>query len=92
MAIVFSLTHIFFLVHLGLFHRYPDAPLMRATAIITPEILHYSNEGIKSWEGCLSVQSLRGLVPRHSYITVRYLDQQGNEQQEVLTGFIARIL
>ncbi|MDX2370991.1 MAG: peptide deformylase [Colwellia sp.] len=71
--------------------RYPDAPLMAPTAIINPEILHYSPEKVKDWEGCLSVPSMRGLVPRHSQITVRYFDQQGNEQQKKLTGFIARI-
>jgi|TARA_R110001583_G_scaffold27381_2_gene97946 peptide deformylase len=71
--------------------RYPDAPLMAPTAIINPEILHYSTEKVKDWEGCLSVPSMRGLVPRHSQITVRYFDQQGHEQQKELTGFIARI-
>ncbi|MFT5295769.1 MAG: peptide deformylase [Colwellia sp.] len=71
--------------------RYPDAPLMPPTAIINPEILHVSKEKEKGWEGCLSVPSMRGLVPRHSHITVRYFDQQGNEQQKELTGFIARI-
>jgi peptide deformylase len=71
--------------------RYPDAPLMAPTAIINPEILHYSTEKVKDWEGCLSVPSMRGLVPRHSQITVRYFDQQGKEQYKELTGFIARI-
>ncbi|HCH69621.1 MAG TPA: peptide deformylase [Colwellia sp.] len=71
--------------------RYPDAPLMVPTAIINPEILHYSSHKEKDWEGCLSVPSMRGLVPRHTHITVRYFDQQGNVQQNELTGFIARI-
>lgn len=71
--------------------RYPDAPLMPPTAIINPEILDYSNEKVKDWEGCLSVPSMRGLVPRHSQISVRYFDQQGNEQKKELAGFIARI-
>ncbi len=71
--------------------RYPDAPLMAPTAIINPEILHTSDETVKGWEGCLSVPSMRGLVPRHSEITVGYFDQQGNQQQKIMTGFIARI-
>ncbi len=71
--------------------RYPDAPLMSPTAIINPEILHYSSDTVKDWEGCLSVPSMRGLVPRHRQIKVRYFDQQGQEQQKELTGFIARI-
>jgi peptide deformylase len=71
--------------------RYPNAPLMAPTAIINPEILHYSSEKVTDWEGCLSVPSMRGLVPRHNLIRVRYFDQQGHEQQKELTGFIARI-
>lgn len=71
--------------------RYPDAPVMRPTVVINPQILHYSTDKVKDWEGCLSVPNLRGLVPRHSQITVRYFDQQGNQQQKKLTGFIARI-
>jgi len=71
--------------------RYPDAPLMQPTAMINPEILYYSKEKVKGWEGCLSVPSMRGFVPRHSEIKARYFDQQGNEQQQHLTGFIARI-
>lgn len=71
--------------------RYPEAPLMPPTAIINPDILQYSSETEKGWEGCLSVPSMRGLVPRHKQITVRYFDQQGNEQVKKLTDFIARI-
>ncbi len=72
-------------------NRYPDAPLMSPTAIINPEILECSLEKEKDWEGCLSVPSLRGLVPRHKKIKVRYFDLHGKEQLEELTGFIARI-
>lgn len=71
--------------------RYPDAPLMPPTAIINPQILDYSDEKVKDWEGCLSVPSMRGLVPRHNQLTVRYFDQQGHQQQQKLTGFVARI-
>lgn len=71
--------------------RYPDAPLMTPTAIINPEIVHYSKEKLKDWEGCLSVPSMRGLVPRHTQIKVRYFDQQGKQHSKNLTGFIARI-
>lgn len=71
--------------------RYPDAPLMEPTAIINPEICEYSTEVEKGWEGCLSVPSIRGLVPRHKSITVKYFDQNGVEHIKELTSFIARI-
>ncbi|TMP40800.1 peptide deformylase [Pseudoalteromonas citrea] len=71
--------------------RYPDAPLMEPTAIINPEVVSYSEEKVKDWEGCLSVPSMRGLVPRHTAITVKYLDQQGSEQHKTFHDFVARI-
>lgn len=71
--------------------RYPDAPLMPVTAIINPEIVEACTEIEKGWEGCLSVPGMRGLVPRHKTIIVRYFDQQGQAQQTVFTDFIARI-
>jgi len=71
--------------------RYPDAPLMQPTAIINPEILRYSHDKVKDWEGCLSVPSIRGLVPRYNQIIVSYFDQQGNKKQKELSGFLARI-
>ena len=72
-------------------HRYPDAPLMEPTVIINPEILSTDEALISDWEGCLSVPSIRGLVPRHNKITVAYFDQQGNRIVKTLTHFIARV-
>lgn len=71
--------------------RYPDAPLMEPTAIINPEILTMGHELEKDWEGCLSVPSLRGLVPRHTNIQVSYYDRHANKHNKELSGFIARI-
>lgn len=71
--------------------RYPDAPLMQPTAIINPEIVAASSEMVSDWEGCLSVPSMRGMVPRHAHISVRYFDQQAKEHQKELSGFLARI-
>jgi len=71
--------------------RYPNAPLMEPTAIINPEILLTGNELEKDWEGCLSVPSLRGLVPRYKNIKVSYYDVQANKHTKEFSGFIARI-
>ncbi len=71
--------------------RYPDAPLMAPTAIINPEIIAASEEIEKDWEGCLSVPSMRGLVPRHQTVKVKYHDAQGLQHETAFTGFIARI-
>jgi peptide deformylase len=71
--------------------RYPMAPEMTPTAVINPEILWRSPEMEKGWEGCLSIPGLRGLVPRHRRIGVRYLSRTGELREEEYEGFLARV-
>jgi peptide deformylase len=71
--------------------RYPHAPNMLPTAMINPQIIAYSGEIIKGWEGCLSVPGVRGLVPRYEAIAVEYINRDGVVKREVLTDFVARI-
>ena len=71
--------------------RYPNAPATAPTAMINPELVWASEETETGWEGCLSVPGLRGLVPRHRRIGVRYLNRTGELREEELSDFIARI-
>lgn len=72
--------------------RYPDAPLMEAIAMINPEIIWQSSETCLGEEGCLSVQNTRAQVARAEYLTVRYINQQGETVEAEYTGFVARII
>ena len=72
--------------------RYPHAPEMEPTAMINPEILWVSDEKEKGWEGCLSIPGLRGLVPRHRRIGVRYLTRTGTVREEEYVDFLARVI
>lgn len=72
--------------------RYPEAPLMSPTAMINPEIVAYSPEMVKGWEGCLSVCRTRGLVSRHKAIAVKYFTRDGKLEQKEFSDFIARII
>ena len=71
--------------------RYPNAPAMAPVAMINPQILSYSDDRVKGWEGCLSVPGQRGLVPRYREIEVSYLDRHGDEHRQHLQDFVARI-
>jgi peptide deformylase len=71
--------------------RYPDAPTMKPTAMINPQILYHSEETVKDWEGCLSIPGIRGLVSRYREIEVEYITRDGEKKQKVFTDFIARI-
>ena len=71
--------------------RYPNAPLMEPSAIINPVIIKKSLDTEKDWEGCLSVPSLRGFLPRHKRITVEYFDRYNKKQTKEFSDFVARI-
>jgi peptide deformylase len=71
--------------------RYPHAPEIEPTAIINPEILWASDEMEKGWEGCLSIPGLRGMVPRHTRIGVRYLTRSGDVVEVEYSDFVARV-
>ena len=71
--------------------RYPNAPQMEPTAIINPEILRVSEELHQDWEGCLSIPGIRGLVPRHTCIAVKYTTIDGIVKKQDLSNFLARL-
>ena len=71
--------------------RYPNAPLMDPEVIINPEILERSTTIVKDWEGCLSIPGIRGEVPRHREIKVRYQSIDGQLVEREFSDFVARI-
>lgn len=71
--------------------RYPTAPEMEPTPILNPQILAHSTEMVKSWEGCLSIPGIRGVVPRYQAIEIEYTDRAGKRQKMEMTDFVARI-
>jgi peptide deformylase len=71
--------------------RYPTAPLMDPEVVINPEILERSTEIVKDWEGCLSIPGIRGEVPRHREIKVRYQSIEGQLIECQFSDFVARI-
>jgi peptide deformylase len=71
--------------------RYPNAPFMPATVMINPSFQALSEHKEKGWEGCLSVPSIRALVPRYTAIKISYLDEQDRSQSAEFHDFLARV-
>ena len=69
--------------------RYPYKPPVPLTVIVNPVIEPLDEEIAQINEGCLSVPNLRGEVPRHVNIRLRYLDRDGAEHDEVRRGLTA---
>jgi peptide deformylase len=69
--------------------RYPYKPPVPLTVIVNPVIEPLDDDVEQINEGCLSVPNLRGEVPRHVNVSVRYLDRDGVEHEEVRRGLTA---
>lgn len=72
--------------------RYPEAPRIPLQVFINPEIETLSEELEPGWEGCLSVDNLRGIVSRPLKVRVRFLDRKGNREEITAEGFFARAI
>ena len=59
------------------------------TVLINPSIAFYGPQQVENWEGCLSVDGLRGKVTRPSLIRVTALDRQGKPLDFEATGLFA---
>lgn len=61
-------------------------------ALINPQITWKDDETVLGEEGCLSLPNVWLEVPRHRSIVVRYLDEEGKEQERKLSDFDARVV
>ncbi|MGH7230449.1 MAG: peptide deformylase [Nitrospiraceae bacterium] len=57
--------------------------------LINLAILYYGPQQVENWEGCLSVDGLRGRVTRPSMIRVQALDRHGSPLDFEATGLFA---
>jgi peptide deformylase len=62
-----------------------------AAVIINPQILPVGSALEEGWEGCLSIPDIRGMVPRHTDITLKAIDRHGKDIEIRLHGFPARV-
>ncbi len=69
--------------------RYPYKPDLDLRVLVNPEVRALSGETFASYEGCLSVPDLRGLLQRHAEVEVTYLDRVGTPVREEIRGLSA---
>lgn len=60
--------------------------------LINPEITKLEGEVIEDYEGCLSILDTYGLVPRHTRVKVKALNEFGKPIRITAEGFLARVL
>jgi peptide deformylase len=71
---------------------FDDKAAREFTALLNPEIVKYEGEVVSDYEGCLSVNKIYGMVPRHTKIRVKALDIEGKEVRFKAEGFLARVI
>lgn len=64
----------------------------RYTPLINPEIVKYEGTIERDYEGCLSIRSVYGYVPRHSKVRIKALDAAGKPLRFSASGFLARVM
>jgi len=62
------------------------------TTLINPKIMASSKTLLDDWEGCLSINDLRGQVPRAEWVEVEMLNQKGEKIFFRAEGFFARVV
>ena len=87
-------------VHIGksiLIYRNPEIKNeensnIQITALINPVVDKISDETNDSWEGCLSIPGMLGLVRRYSKIRYTGFDLDGNKITNEVEGLHARVI
>ncbi len=69
-----------------------DRDSLPCLVAINPEIIKFSKKTHIVGEGCLSLPNLYGEVRRHKNVTMRALDEHGNEYQRGAGGLLAQII
>ena len=69
--------------------RYPYKPPFPLTVLVNPELEPVGDETIEVNEGCLSVPDVRGTLPRHARVRVRFLDRDGDARELEVSGLTA---
>lgn len=72
--------------------RYPDADPIPDTVLINPVLTPLDDEIEETWEGCLSVPGMRGIVPRWTKLRYQGFDQLGKQISREVDGFHARVV
>lgn len=72
--------------------RYTEAPQISLLVLVNPIFTYLSPEKVEGWEGCLSVDNLRGKVKRSQKAALRALDRHGERVNIFTDTFLAVIL
>lgn len=72
--------------------RYPAAPDLSLLILLNPTFTYLSEEKVEGWEGCLSVENLRGKVIRSARVGLKAFNRDMEPVEMEAEGFLAIVL
>ena len=84
-------THRIFVAEAGYNPRHPYRPEYPLTVLINPELTLLTDDRFDSFEGCLSVPGLRGVVSRCPIISIKGYNRDGDPVDFEVRGMSAAI-
>lgn len=87
-----GLLHRIFVIDADGMAEETDDPQYGPLAFINPEIISKDGDDIEMEEGCLSIPGVNAVVTRPQKVTVKYLDEEFNEQQLEAGGWLSRVI
>lgn len=72
--------------------RYPASPDLPLLILLNPVLTYLSEEKAEGWEGCLSLENLRGKVVRSVRVGVKGFDRYMAPMEFEAGGFLAVVL
>lgn len=71
---------------------YDNAPTIEPLVMINPVITWTHNDLETNWEACLSIRELRGQVPPHTSLRVKFITPGGLEAEGEFSGLMSRVI
>ncbi|HIE65651.1 MAG: peptide deformylase [Nitrospira sp.] len=79
-------------IHSGSSDRYPDAPDLSLRVLLNPRLTFPTEETVEGWEGCLSLDNLRGKVSRFLRVAVEGFNRSMEPVSFEAEGFLSVVL
>ena len=77
---------------LGIMKRVIYMNINKPVVFINPEFSHLSDEMFELWDDCMSFPNLLVKVKRHRKLTIKYLDENWQQQEWEMTDGLSELL
>ncbi|HLK29831.1 MAG TPA: peptide deformylase [Puia sp.] len=77
---------------LGIMKRLIYMNIDKPVVFINPELINLSDEMFELWDDCMSFPNLLVKVKRHKFLTIKYLDENWQQQEWEMSNDLSELL